>query len=238
MSLASSQQHHIPPNVRRNYNISIKSIMKISHILTNKFILVIFLISACLNSFSQDIVKKSISLGPGLREVFYVLKSDKSTRHGEYSLILNKDTIQKGFYCNGKKSGIWIYPGDAEKGFTYSFDSCSVLSDTIGKDRNALYSEGYMYFQYLLYSNLQYPIEAAEAGLQGKVIIEFTIDTEGCPKDFLLKIGCGSLILNDEAMRVVKQTVLANPWYPAINDRGEKVKSTLEREVNFRVIEK
>jgi hypothetical protein len=44
---------------------------------------------------------------PTYKEIFYVLKSDSSVRHGSYSLIVNKKILIRGFYKNGKRDSIW-----------------------------------------------------------------------------------------------------------------------------------
>lgn len=170
----------------------------------------------------------------GLLETFSVLKSDQSVRQGEYKLLLYGSPIQEGFYNNGKKTGIWTFH-DNNTNFSYDFDSGTIVSDTLGTARPALYSEGDVYFFYFLYNEVGYPIEAKEAGRQGKVIIEFTVDIDGTPKDFDLKLGCGTLMLNKEAMRAVIKVASAYPWFPAINEKGEKIKSTVERQVNFQL---
>jgi TonB family protein len=192
----------------------------------------ILLALSCLNCFSQELIKKTNLRKDGLKETFFVLKSDKSVRQGEYYLLYHGNPIQEGFYCNGKKSGIWKYSG-GDSGFSYDHDSCTIVTDTIGKKRPALYSEGDIYFYYLLYSVVEYPLEAKETNVQGKIIIVFTVDIDGTPRDFEIKQGCGNLVLNNEAMRAMKETVLAFPWYPAINEKGEKIKSIVERPVSF-----
>ena len=40
-------------------------------------------------------------------------------------------------------------------------------------------------------------------------------------------------MLNLEAMRAIQKTALENKWYPAINQKGEKVKSVVDKDVNF-----
>lgn len=44
---------------------------------------------------------------PTCKEIFYVLKSDSSVRHGPYSMIANKKILIRGFYKNGKRDSIW-----------------------------------------------------------------------------------------------------------------------------------
>jgi len=163
------------------------------------------------------------------------LKSDKKTMHGEYSSIWFKDTVQRGYYTIGKKTGVWRYFSKDSIDFIYNFDTDKVVTDRIGKERKALYSAGDLYFMYLIWVNISYPDEAKESNDQGKVIIEFTIDTDGIAKDFKLKLGCGHPLLNKEGFRVIQKVALENKWYPAINEKGEKIKSTIEKPVTFQL---
>jgi protein TonB len=44
---------------------------------------------------------------PKCKEIFYVLKSDSSVRHGSYCLLSNKKILIQGYYKNGKRDSIW-----------------------------------------------------------------------------------------------------------------------------------
>jgi TonB family protein len=199
------------------------------------YFLITLLIVVGINCKSQDLIKKNITNEAGLKESYKVLKSDKKTKHGEYSSIWVRDTVQKGYYTMGKKTGVWRYFSSDSIDFIYNFDTDKVLTDKIGKERNALYSEGDLYYKYLIWVYITYPDEAKEANAQGKVIIEFTVDTDGIAKDFKLKLGCGNPLLNKEGYRVIQKAALENKWYPAINEKGEKTKSTIEKPVTFQL---
>jgi len=199
------------------------------------YFLITLLIVVGLNCKSQDVVKKSITNEAGLKESYYVLKSDKKVKHGELSLIWARDTIQTGYYTTGRKTGIWRYFSGDSLDFVYNFDTGKILTDTIGKERNALYSEGYSYFMYLIYTYITYPVEAKESDSQGTVYIEFTVDTNGVAKDFRLEVGCGNLLLNKEGFRVVQKAAVESKWYPAINEKGEKIESTEKIPVTFQL---
>ncbi|GAB3932652.1 energy transducer TonB [Larkinella terrae] len=71
-----------------------------------------------------------------------------------------------------------------------------------------------------LATNLRYPAEAAQAGIEGRVTVSFVVDTEGNVDDLkvLKEIGYGT---SEEAMRVLKAT--SGKWKPAIQ-QGRKVK--------------
>ena len=57
--------------------------------------------------------------------------------------------------------------------------------------------------------HLRYPREAKEAGIQGKVIVGFTITKEGSLTNVKILQGCHPL-LDAEAIRVIETT--ANKW--------------------------
>jgi TonB family protein len=90
-------------------------------------VLTILLIVFASYSFCQDVkkIEKKFDNSKQISESFYVLKSDKNIKHGEYilyfrysdndeSLIKNgikkKDDFikERGNYINGKKDGVWI----------------------------------------------------------------------------------------------------------------------------------
>lgn len=63
--------------------------------------------------FSQKlkkIKKEIIENGNTYEEIYYVLKSDKTTKHGEYiKRTEKKKIIEQGYYNNGQKDSIWTY---------------------------------------------------------------------------------------------------------------------------------
>jgi TonB family protein len=192
-----------------------------------KYLLLLIIILSFNNISSQETKKIHKNLIAGLREAYYVLKSDKNIKHGPYSLILLGDTVRCGYYTNNIKSGIWKYYTykDKKLEFIYNCDSSKIISDTIGRERTALYSEGYEYFDYLKGLNTEYPPEAILAGHFGRISISFSVKADGTVSDFNLYSGFGDLSLNNEALRVIKKVALENSWFPAINAKGEKVNS-------------
>lgn len=181
---------------------------------------VIVLFSTC--CASQQVIKRTHKELSGLKETYYVLKSDNVTRHGEYSLTWGKIPFQKGFYKNGEKSGFWAYYLHDDVEFIYDFDTKSIVTDSVGQSRHALYSEGFNYFSYLVDQYLEYPEEAKAQHIEGDVIIEFMIMPDGTVTDFALHKGCGNWSLNNEAYRVITKVALENPWYPAVDQYGRK----------------
>lgn len=81
-----------------------------------------------------------------------------------------------------------------------------------------------------VYVYLRYPREAVQAGVQGRVLVDFVIDTRGRVTDVKVIRGVSEL-LDAEAVRVIS----ASPdWKPA-RVRGKKVKCEMSLYVDFKL---
>lgn len=81
-----------------------------------------------------------------------------------------------------------------------------------------------------VYVYLRYPREAVQAGVQGRVLVDFVIDTRGRVTDVKVIKGVSEL-LDAEAVRVIN----ASPdWKPA-RVRGKKVKCEMSLYVDFKL---
>jgi len=198
-----------------------------------RFYFIIFLVLANLNSHSQEVKKVINKIKYNTSEIYYVLKSDKNVKHGKYFMLSYIDTLQSGYYTNNLKTGNWRYFKGNNLEFIYNYDIRQITTDTLGKERPALYSEGFDFFKHLSVFNLIYPREAVEAGHSGKVVISFSIKADGSVSDFELYKGCGDISLYNEALRVTKMGALQNTWFPAINSEGEKINSTMTNTIIF-----
>ncbi|PJJ54437.1 energy transducer TonB [Hymenobacter chitinivorans] len=67
------------------------------------------LLALPLLGFSQETRKVTKADGQWLREVFYVLKSDKNVRHGRYEVHRNSSSqpVAVGYYRQGRKDSTW-----------------------------------------------------------------------------------------------------------------------------------
>jgi TonB family protein len=194
------------------------------------------------------------------KEVYYVLKSDKSIRHGNYQKSGYKEAVLiNGFYKNGLKDSIWTeyqwsgknkksigtysedkkvgtwefydYKGELEQKYDYTKNEIIYFklddkekdkdfrvikdSDTTKTklDRPPLYIGGSaMMFEPIL-KNIQYPPQAKENGVSGKVYITFTIDSNGKTSNHRVTKGIGSGC-DEEALRVVKE--IPDNWLPGL----------------------
>ena len=77
-------------------------------------------------------------------------------------------------------------------------------------------------------SQLEYPEEARQNGVMGRVVVEFTIDIDGSVTNVSLKRKAHPL-LDAEALRVIKQSP---KWTPGM-DKGQKVPVTYTFPVVF-----
>ncbi len=114
------------------------------------------------------------------------------------------ETFQKGIF----KSGIY----KLENGQTGKYDTYFKLAEP---------KEGMENFIRFIQSNLRYSEEIKNSSLNSRVIINFTIETDGTLSNFKA-IKSESTILTDEAIRVLK---LSSKWSPALN-KGRPVKSS------------
>ncbi|WP_372775962.1 energy transducer TonB [Mangrovibacterium sp.] len=186
------------------------------------------------NCNSQDLKKRSNYSHPNLKETYFVLKSNKDVKHGPYTLVLFNDTIQSGYFRNNEKSGVWkYYRHDQTVEYAFDYDSNKIITDTAVTERPPLYSEGWEYFNILKAKYTEYPVEALEAGASGCVYISFDVNEDGTASDFRLEIGAGNILLNNEALRVVKKVASENFWFPGTNSEGEKVKASIASPVRF-----
>lgn len=187
------------------------------------------------NAYSQDLKKKHTTDGDK-KESFFVLKSDRNIKHGDYELKLWGQIVQKGQFDRGKKTGTWFfYSQTGEMEFAYNYDTDSIVPVNHTSIKLPFYTEGSAVFWYLISANINYPADAREAGIKGMVIISFTVDTDGKAKDFSVDAGCGNLSLNNEALRVVKIAATEHYWLPWVNDKGENEKTDFFFPVSFRL---
>ncbi|MFA5648007.1 MAG: TonB family protein [Bacteroidales bacterium] len=95
---------------------------------------------------------------------------------------------------------------------------------------------GYIYGDYslleFLAENINYPVNAFEKKIKGKVYVGVVIDSLGNTKNVKLVKGVHK-DLDNEAQRVVR---LIDKWMPALSD-GKAVESTITIPVNFQLLE-
>ena len=87
-------------------------------------------------------------------------------------------------------------------------------------------------FRAWVQEHLQYPAEAVERNIQGRVVVTFTIEKEGSVSNILV-LQSPDKLLADEARRVIASSP-AEAWTPG-EQRGEKVRVKYTLPVDFRL---
>lgn len=112
-------------------------------------------------------------------------------------------------------------------GRTYAASECDQRPTFMG------YSDPKFFLEKWVYQYLRYPQGAVEQGIQGRVIVDFVVDTDGKVVDVEVTRGV-HLSLDEEAVRVVE----ASPkWKPA-RIKGRKVRSVISIPVEFKLEKK
>lgn len=121
------------------------------------------------------------------------------------------------------------YGAEAEKGVIeiYSKSSGAVFSET---ETPPSFPGNYDAWRKHLERNLQYPNEAQEKGIQGKVVVQFVVDTEGNLSDIYAMNDPGGG-LAQEAVRIIKT---GPKWVPALQN-GKKVVARTMQTITFRL---
>ena len=97
-------------------------------------------------------------------------------------------------------------------------------------EKKAAFPGGQAELNKYLSKAINYPEEASDNGIQGRVIVSFVVNTNGSIVDVEVLRGVHPA-LDKEAMRVVK----AMPaWTPASN-QGKKVRSKFTLPINFKL---
>lgn len=125
------------------------------------------------------------------------------------------------------KKGVYVYDDDIifhsldTKPF---FPGCQKGLGTYEEFRNCAETKMYTY----IFNNIKYPVEARRKGIQGIVIVQFTVTREGKLEDPLIRRGLGGGC-DEEVLGVVKGMP---DWIPAVKD-GKNVASRFTLPVKF-----
>lgn len=170
---------------------------------------------------------------------FYKL-DQKDSLWTEYDYKGNIET--QGYYKNDKKVGIWeFYNSDGSRLQKYDFDRRELLyyepndSDSLRAEiltdsgNITVYLERPVKFiggESELYTQIAHTIRYSEAalnnGIQGTVLVTFTLNEQGIASDFKIEKSL-EIGLDRESIRVLKS--ISNEWIPAIyNGRPVTVK--------------
>ena len=167
------------------------------------------------------------------KEVFFVLTSDKTIRHGEYNKFgFGNKLMVKGFYKQGAKDSIWeCYSFKGELSLKYDHTQKKLLfyvPNELAKERQyhilnppastdsilsqpPIFLEGDDGVYATISKEMRYPANASRRGKSGTVNVSFIVDKEGKASNFQVKkpIGYG---LDEEALRAF--LLLPQNWLP------------------------
>lgn len=200
--------------------------------------------------FGQDIKKITDKES---NETFYVLKSDKTTKHGEYKKFsYNNKLLIKGFYKQGVKDSIWeCYDFNGELTLKYNYTKnelvfykpnekvkdkkYKIINGSSGSgttlSRPPIFLGGDDFVMSELVKNIRYPSTAVENGKSGKVYVLFTVDKFGKTSNYHVETPLG-FGLDEEAIRVLK--LLPDNWLPGLLNE-QPVDVEVVYPINFRL---
>jgi TonB family protein len=195
---------------------------------------------------AQQLTKEVvINKSPYCKEVYHVLKNDKSIKHGDYEKTDKRGLLEKGQYHSNDKTGVWeFYNLDGELAQKYDFTNKKLVYDMNIEKGKTFAIEHHKYSrppvllkgQSGLYRNLgyqlRYPSEARRYGVQGVVLIKATITTDGKIINEEIAEGIGSGC-NEEALRLIK--LIPYEWIPALDKDGNPIESEVAIPIHFRL---
>lgn len=118
----------------------------------------------------------------------------------------NGRTSTKELYKNGRivNAKFWDDQGKKQRLEVKDFYDNSTMPQYKGGDVSAFIA-----------ANVKYPKEAFRQGIQGRVVIQFAVDTDGTIVDYEIKKSLGSKEINEEVIRVVR--LLNHQFTPGIS---------------------
>lgn len=208
-----------------------------------KGVIFILLMLCCTTLFGQRLKRMVVkSKQPESKEVFYVLRKDRDTRHGPYKKKVKGELAIKGQFVQGEKAGLWAYydwQGTLVQ--QYNFTTDSVLFDYTLLNFDAAASEysrpplllgSAGTLSRLLQYRFHYPVEAVEAGVAGQILLKADVSAEGEASNFRVLQGLGHG-MDEEAIRVYR--MVKDEFIPAKNKKGEHVASEIILPLTFRL---
>ena len=134
----------------------------------------------------------------------------------------------KGFNPKGRPVYIESYVNDKVKGTSWDKNGQEYTYTEV--ESQPLPKRGMRTFLRFVQNNIYYPIDARKAGVEGRVFVQFVVDTDGKLTNVKTIKGIGSGC-DEEAERVIAR---AKAWKPAIQ-RGRPVKVKMVLPVTFKL---
>ncbi|MBN2165230.1 MAG: energy transducer TonB [Marinilabiliaceae bacterium] len=155
--------------------------MKRSLLINISIVIVLFLSNDLLAQRSQVTLVKERK---NYRLEYQVLKNDTAIRNGWYKYFYKNRIIESGFYKHNRPVGLWRYY--SLKGiFEYEYDYSEGRVTRLSGDRDPDYEtpclfKGSPIIPYLyIVENVNYPKEALDKNLSGKVVLGLKINKKG-----------------------------------------------------------
>ena len=168
------------------------------------------------------------------KATYFVLKSNPDIKHGLYTGYGYNTKLSEGLYENGERSGEWKFyglKGELVHRYDYSLKKATYRPKTVSDvehkilrngdtvkttlDYPAEVLGGEIVIAWTLQNTINYPLQAKDRNIQGKVYVEFTVDQTGKTDKFRVLKGIG-YGCDEEAVRVLK--LIPQPWLPAEKD--------------------
>ena len=188
---------------------------------------------------TRKVIKRSDY--PSFQESFYVIKSDKKIKHGEYKKEIRGKLLKKGEFADNKRIGIWEFY-DLRDELTHKVDmeNENILFDSNPNtefdkskySRPLIFLGGYGAFYSQIANLLRYPAPARRKGTQGKVILKVVFNQEGKLDQVVVTEGLGNG-LDEEAVRVIE--LVDFETLPALDINGKPVESEIILPVTFKL---
>ena len=180
---------------------------------------------------------------PSYKETFYVLKSDKTVKHGLYTKTIGGKTVKKGSYENGVRKGIWeYYDFNGDLVHRVDIESKQILYDnsrsknsrqqSIELSRNMIVLGGMTGVYKQIQILLRYPATARRNGTQGKVFVKLTFNEKGELSNKVVMEGPGDG-LNEEAIRIFN--LMDIEVLPALDKDGNPTQSEIIFPITFKL---
>ncbi len=175
---------------------------------------------------------------PSTREVYSVLKSDKSVKHGAYTKTLGGKKLVQGNFSNDQRTGEWKYfDANEQIAQVVNYDDFTLTSNIDPKNSSpgSVLLGGYPQFYRIVAHTMKYPAEARRRGTQGQVHVKFTVNENGTASNFQVVQGIGDGC-DEEAVRAVKTSGIE--WFPAVDENGEPIKNEVTIPIIFKLFDR
>lgn len=202
--------------------------------------------------YANDSLKKQVLYGKNeknARTEKVIILNDSLGHHfldqngnGVFKIVETNGEVIEGAYLEGLNHGIWkTYNPKKNENYVDEYEAGKYLNGkTIEADGNIItykekekfpeFKDGMSGFGSFLSSNLNYPKDARDAGVQGRVYLSFVVEKDGKLTDVKVIRGVGSG-LDEEALRVM----LRSPKWTPGEQRGRLVRVSYTIPIFFKL---